>query len=193
MSCISNKHLSMLLMLRTPLRLQSVPFIQANSAQTAVQEILEMWYFLRGIVTTYTDPGAKHHTGLICYKPERIRPGSEAFYPSASIWMVFNTLFFFLCLQHIAQCYSLIFYLLSVNGMEMMTPFPVPTHKRLQDTISAVILTNENPSLPVPKNKRRFSSKIMSKNNFSSTTENLKSNSQITQTSNSLPLLTETK
>lgn len=105
--------------------------------------------------------------------------------------MVFNT--FFLCLQHIAQCYSLIFYLLSVNGMEMMTPFPVPTHKRLQDTISAVILTNENPSLPVPKNKRCFSSKIMSKNNFSSTTENLKSNSQITQTSNSLPLQAETK
>lgn len=60
------------------------------------------------------------------------------------------------------------FYLLSVNGMEMMTPFPVPTHKRLQDTIRAVILTNENPSLPVPKNKRCFSSKIMSKNNCSS-------------------------
>lgn len=34
--------------------------------------------------------------------------------------------------------------------MEMMTPFPVPTHSRLQDTIRAVILTNEKPSLPVP-------------------------------------------
>lgn len=41
-------------------------------------------------------------------------------------------------------------YLLSVNGMEIMTPFPVPTHKRLQDTIRAVILTNEKPSFPVP-------------------------------------------
>lgn len=192
MSLISNKLLSMLLMLRTLLRLQSVPLIQANIPQTAVQVILEMCYFLRVIVTTYTHLGAKHHTGLICYKSERVRPGREAFYPVASIWMVCNTIFF-LCLQHFAQCYSLIFYLLSVNGMEMMTPFPVPTHKRLQDTISAVILTNENPSLPVPKNKRCFSSKILSKNNFSSTTENLKSNSRITQTNNSLPLLTETK
>lgn len=41
-------------------------------------------------------------------------------------------------------------YLLSVNGMEIMTPFPVPTHKRLQDTIRAVILTKEKPSFPVP-------------------------------------------
>lgn len=31
-----------------------------------------------------------------------------------------------------------------------MTPFPVPTHKRLQDTIRAVILTKEKPSFPVP-------------------------------------------
>ncbi|KAG8129118.1 hypothetical protein E2320_016084, partial [Naja naja] len=37
--------------------------------------------------------------------------------------------------------------------IEMMTPFPVPTHKRLQDTIRAVILTNENPSFPVPERK----------------------------------------
>lgn len=34
-----------------------------------------------------------------------------------------------------------------------MTPFPVPTHKRLQDTISAVILTKEKPSFPVPVRK----------------------------------------
>lgn len=34
--------------------------------------------------------------------------------------------------------------------MEMMTPFPVPTHRRLQEIIRAVILTNEKPSLPVP-------------------------------------------
>lgn len=41
-------------------------------------------------------------------------------------------------------------YLLSVSGMEIMTPFPVPTHKRLQDTMRAVILTKEKPSFPVP-------------------------------------------
>lgn len=41
-------------------------------------------------------------------------------------------------------------YLLSVSGMEIMTPFPVPTHRRLQDTIRAVILTKEKPSFPVP-------------------------------------------
>lgn len=69
----------------------------------------------------------------------------------------------------------------------MMTPFPVPTHKRLQDTIRAVILTNENPSLPVPKNKRCFSSKIMSKNNFTSIKEILNFSSQLMQTNNSLP------
>lgn len=34
--------------------------------------------------------------------------------------------------------------------MEIMTPFPVPTHNRLQDTIRAVILTKEKPSFPVP-------------------------------------------
>lgn len=32
----------------------------------------------------------------------------------------------------------------------MTTPFPVPIHKRLHDTISAVILTKEKPSFPVP-------------------------------------------
>lgn len=32
----------------------------------------------------------------------------------------------------------------------MITPFPVPTHSRLQDTTRAVILTNEKPNLPVP-------------------------------------------
>lgn len=34
--------------------------------------------------------------------------------------------------------------------MEMITPLPVPIHRRLHDTIRAVILTNEKPSLPVP-------------------------------------------
>lgn len=182
----------MLLILVTPLRLQSVSHSSHNnSAQIEVQEILEMCFFAQSNCNHVHRLGAKHHTGPICYKPESFRPGRKAFYPLASIWMAFNILF--LCLQHIAQCYSFIFYLLSVNGMEMMTPFPVPTHKRLQDTIRAVILTNENPSLPVPKNKRCFSSKIMSKNNFSSITENLNSNSQTTQTSNSLPRQTKTR
>ena len=36
------------------------------------------------------------------------------------------------------------------NGTEMITPFPVPIHKRLQETSNAVIRTNENPNLPVP-------------------------------------------
>lgn len=31
-----------------------------------------------------------------------------------------------------------------------MTPFPVPTQRRLQDTTKAVILTKEKPSFPVP-------------------------------------------
>lgn len=35
----------------------------------------------------------------------------------------------------------------------MMTPFPVPIHRRLHDTMRAVILTNEKPSFPVPDNK----------------------------------------
>lgn len=42
---------------------------------------------------------------------------------------------------------------LSVRGMEMMTPFPVPIHRRLHDTMRAVILTKEKPSLPVPDRK----------------------------------------
>lgn len=42
----------------------------------------------------------------------------------------------------------------SDKGMEMMTPFPVPTHSRLQDTTRAVILTKEKPSLPVPATHR---------------------------------------
>lgn len=41
----------------------------------------------------------------------------------------------------------------SVRGMEMMTPFPVPIHRRLHDTMRAVILTNEKPSFPVPEKK----------------------------------------
>ena len=36
------------------------------------------------------------------------------------------------------------------NGTEMITPFPVPIHKRLQETSNAVIRTNENPNFPVP-------------------------------------------
>lgn len=42
-------------------------------------------------------------------------------------------------------------HVLSVRGIEMMTPFPVPTHSRLHETIRAVILTKEKPSLPVPE------------------------------------------
>lgn len=38
----------------------------------------------------------------------------------------------------------------SDRGTEITTPLPVPIHKRLHDTIRAVIRTNENPSLPVP-------------------------------------------
>lgn len=149
-----------------------------------------MCFFLRVIVTTCTDQvlnmtQAQSVTNL----KDSDLAVRLSIHQQASEWR----LIFSLCLQHIAQCYSFVFYLLSVNGMEMMTPFPVPTHKRLQDTIRAVILTNENPSLPVPKNKRCFSSKIMSKNNISSITENLNSNSQTTQTSNSLPLQTETR
>lgn len=53
-------------------------------------------------------------------------------------------------LQFFDLCSYFKIYLLSVNGMEIMTPFPVPTHKRLQDTIRAVILTKEKPSFPVP-------------------------------------------
>lgn len=52
----------------------------------------------------------------------------------------------------------------SDSGMEMMTPFPVPTHSRLQETISAVILTKEKPSFPVPGEKREFKFDLMSYN-----------------------------
>lgn len=43
----------------------------------------------------------------------------------------------------------------SVRGMEMMTPLPVPIHKRLHDTMRAVMRTNEKPSLPVPDSEIR--------------------------------------
>ena len=43
--------------------------------------------------------------------------------------------------------------LLSDNGTEIMTPFPVPIHSRVQEINMAVILTKENPSLPVPENR----------------------------------------
>lgn len=48
--------------------------------------------------------------------------------------------------------------LLSVRGMEMMTPLPVPIHRRLQEMVSAVILTKEKPNLPVPE--RRHTEKV---------------------------------
>lgn len=35
----------------------------------------------------------------------------------------------------------------------MMTPLPVPIHRRLHDTMRAVILTKEKPSFPVPAEK----------------------------------------
>lgn len=37
----------------------------------------------------------------------------------------------------------------------MMTPFPVPIHRRLHDIIRVVILTNEKPSLPVPMRRKK--------------------------------------
>ena len=40
--------------------------------------------------------------------------------------------------------------LLSESGTEIMTPLPVPIQSRLQETNRDVILTNENPSFPVP-------------------------------------------
>lgn len=49
---------------------------------------------------------------------------------------------------------------LSVRGMEMMTPFPVPIHRRLHDTNRAVILTNEKPSFPVPNKKEHVEGQI---------------------------------
>lgn len=39
---------------------------------------------------------------------------------------------------------------LSVRGMEMTTPLPVPTQSRLPATSRAVMRTKEKPSLPVP-------------------------------------------
>ena len=36
------------------------------------------------------------------------------------------------------------------RGTLMMTPLPVPSHSRLQETCSAVMRTKEKPSLPVP-------------------------------------------
>ena len=40
------------------------------------------------------------------------------------------------------------------SGTLMMTPFPVPSQRRVQETRSAVMRTKENPSLPVPGGKR---------------------------------------
>ena len=47
-------------------------------------------------------------------------------------------------------------YLLSDSGTEIMTPFPVPIHKRLTETRRAVMRTNENPSFPVPVEENIF-------------------------------------
>lgn len=44
---------------------------------------------------------------------------------------------------------------LPVRGIEMMTPLPVPIHRRLHDTIREVILTKEKPSFPVPERQDR--------------------------------------
>lgn len=38
----------------------------------------------------------------------------------------------------------------------MMTPFPVPIHSLLQETIMEVIRTNENPNFPVPVEEKTF-------------------------------------
>lgn len=40
---------------------------------------------------------------------------------------------------------------LSVSGMEMTTPLPVPTQRRLPAISRAVMRTKEKPSLPVPR------------------------------------------
>ena len=37
------------------------------------------------------------------------------------------------------------------KGTEIITPFPVPIHRRLEETNKAVIRTNEKPSFPVPE------------------------------------------
>lgn len=39
--------------------------------------------------------------------------------------------------------------------MEMMTPLPVPTHRRFPPIRRAVMRTKEKPSLPVPANDSR--------------------------------------
>ena len=41
------------------------------------------------------------------------------------------------------------------KGTEIITPFPVPIHRRLEETNKAVIRTNEKPSLPVPEIARK--------------------------------------
>ena len=38
----------------------------------------------------------------------------------------------------------------------MMTPFPVPIQRRLLEINMDVILTNENPSFPVPTNRQKI-------------------------------------
>ena len=41
------------------------------------------------------------------------------------------------------------------KGTLMITPFPVPSQSRVQDTRSAVIRTKEKPSLPVPEKRKK--------------------------------------
>lgn len=46
-------------------------------------------------------------------------------------------------------------YVLSVRGIEMMTPLEVPTQRRLQAIRREVMRTKEKPNLPVPASERR--------------------------------------
>ena len=46
------------------------------------------------------------------------------------------------------------------KGTEIITPFPVPIHRRLEETNKAVIRTNEKPSLPVPEITRKKNCKL---------------------------------
>jgi hypothetical protein len=50
------------------------------------------------------------------------------------------------------------------KGTEIITPFPVPIHSRLEETNKAVILTNEKPSLPVPEIARKNLSNYLGRN-----------------------------
>ena len=45
----------------------------------------------------------------------------------------------------------------AARGTLMMTPLPVPSHRRLQLTWRAVIRTKEKPSFPVPERRETLS------------------------------------